>query len=209
MSLAVFAFAMFFTSSLVAKADTFPLFVSQMHVGDNNSQVRELQSFLATNPAIYSQGIVTGYFGGMTQVAVGQFQLNYNLATPGVVGPATLLKLNEVITAGYGIDISAPVINNVNIQAGNSNAIVNWTTDTSAQGKVFYSTSPLQEIDAQLNFAAPYISGPSVQSDVNYKTSQSVSVNGLSSNTTYYYVIMSTDQAGNVSVTVEGNFKTM
>lgn len=209
-SLLVFAFAMFFGLSLTASAATFAPFTSQMHPGDNNSQVQELQSLLATNSFIYPQGITSGYFGSLTQAAVGQFQLNYNLPAVGAVGPLTLAALNNVIAAGNGLDIFAPIISNVNVQSMNTtSSVVNWTTDTPAQGKVFYSSAPLQESDAQAAFTAPYISGSSVQSNGNYQNSQSVAVDGLTPNTMYYYVIMATDPAGNVSVTNQGTFLTM
>ena len=204
-----FAFVLFFGSSFIARADSFAPFTNQMHRNDNNSQVKELQLFLSTNPLIYALGTANGNFGPATQAAVGQFQLNYNLPTPGVVGPATLARLNAVIGAGNGLDIFAPIISNVNAQTSNTSVTVNWTTDTSAQGKVFYSTSPLTEVEAEASFIAPYISGTAAQSDSFFKGSQSINISGLSGNTLYYYVIMSNDQAGNVSVTNQSTFHTI
>jgi peptidoglycan hydrolase-like protein with peptidoglycan-binding domain len=68
----------------------------------SGASVRNLQTFLAENPAIYPQGEVTGYFGTLTLKAVQRFQSKYGIAKPGervygYVGPATRAKLNSLI----------------------------------------------------------------------------------------------------------------
>lgn len=78
-------------------------FTKQMQRGSQNSQVSELQTFLAQDPAIYPEGFVTGYFGAATVRAVGRFQIRYGIATAGgsgygIVGPKTRAKLNALQT---------------------------------------------------------------------------------------------------------------
>ena len=77
------------------------LLTTQMSFGAKGEQVTALQSGLATDPSIYPEGMVTGYYGSATKAAVGRFQEKYQLGTPstpgyGGVGPLTLAKFNEV-----------------------------------------------------------------------------------------------------------------
>lgn len=77
------------------------LITKQMSFGVRGEQVSTLQTKLATDPAIYPNGLVTGYYGRATKAAVGRFQEKYQLGTPstpgyGGVGPLTLVKFNEV-----------------------------------------------------------------------------------------------------------------
>lgn len=93
---------------------TFTLFVSAavfntpLYKGLRHSDVEELQKFLKNppvgGPEIYPEGLVTGYFGPLTEAAVQRFQAKYgivNSGTPettgyGRVGPLTRAKLNEL-----------------------------------------------------------------------------------------------------------------
>ena len=75
-----------------------------------NADVKRLQTLLATDSALYPEGITSGYFGSLTKAAVGRFQMKYDLVTSasdsgyGYVGPKTRAKLQEV----YGGSASAP-----------------------------------------------------------------------------------------------------
>lgn len=67
--------------------------------GSHNTQVRLLQQFLALNPEIYPEGLVTGYYGAATGMAVKRFQDKYGIAHNGdagygTVGPKTRVVLN-------------------------------------------------------------------------------------------------------------------
>lgn len=63
-----------------------------------------MQKLLASDPAIYPEGKVTGYFGPLTRRAVERFQTKYGLVSSGsptitgygLVGPKTRAKLVEV-----------------------------------------------------------------------------------------------------------------
>lgn len=80
------------------------VFTQNMAKGSRSSQVTPLQQYLARDPALYPEGIVSGYFGTLTEKAVQRFQKKYGIAssgTPsttgyGAVGPKTRAKLNEV-----------------------------------------------------------------------------------------------------------------
>lgn len=72
-----------------------PVFVfaqtsATLQVGSSGAAVTNLQNILKTNPAIYPQGLVTGYFGPATQGAIKKLQAQYSLPQTGVVDPTTL-----------------------------------------------------------------------------------------------------------------------
>ncbi|MDD5318323.1 MAG: peptidoglycan-binding protein [Candidatus Pacebacteria bacterium] len=205
---AVVAFAFVYSIALAAGA---PI-TSQMSVGSRGGDVSNLQSVLASNPKIYPEGLVTGYFGPLTQAAVTQFQVAYDLPQAGRVGPLTLAKLNGVIASGLGVDISAPVIFGVSVQNttttnGLDTVTFMWNTSEASQAKVFYSAQPLSLTESSQSFTAPFISG-SVAVDASLKTTQAVTVSGLQPHTVYYYVVESIDASGNVSVSTPATFTT-
>jgi len=74
----------------------------QLWIGMTGEDVELLQEVLATDPEVYPEGLVTGYFGSLTQNAVKRFQKLAGLEQVGVVGPKTLSKINELLTEGAG-----------------------------------------------------------------------------------------------------------
>ena len=48
-----------------------------------NGEVSKLQQFLAQDKAIYPEGLVTGYFGTLTQQAVQRWQAKYGVVSSG------------------------------------------------------------------------------------------------------------------------------
>lgn len=76
------------------------LFTRALSLGAKNSDVHELQIFLAKDKAIYPEGKVTGYFGILTKNAVKRFQKKYGIDPIGIVGPKTRARLNELMQMG-------------------------------------------------------------------------------------------------------------
>ncbi len=70
--------------------------------GMTGKDVEELQSFLKQFPDIYPEGLVTGYFGSLTENAVKKWQEQQGIDSVGIVGPKTRAKLNEVVISGGG-----------------------------------------------------------------------------------------------------------
>lgn len=76
-----------------------------MYRGSSGEDVRRLQEFLAKDRALYPEGIITGYFGTLTEKAVQRFQKKYGIVNSGdpittgfgFVGPQTLKKLNDLL----------------------------------------------------------------------------------------------------------------
>jgi len=67
-------------------------FTEFLSVGSQDAQVTALQQQL-TAEGFYS-GPITGYFGTLTEVAVGKFQAAHGIAAKGYVGPSTRAALN-------------------------------------------------------------------------------------------------------------------
>src|SRR3989344_2705642 len=86
--------------SIVASADPFP---GILKAGDSGNAVKELQLILKTDPAIYPEGITSGYYGSLTAAAVKRLQRRYRLAETGVFDEATQ---EVVIPTKTRVDIS-------------------------------------------------------------------------------------------------------
>jgi peptidoglycan hydrolase-like protein with peptidoglycan-binding domain len=188
---------------IVASADTL---YRQLQLGSSGSDVSALQTFLANDPSLYPQGIVSGYYGFLTKAAVSNFQSRNGIAAVGRVGPVTLPVLNLQMAGGVSNAASAPVITSVSTNASRNSATLTWATNELAQGVVYYSTSPLTTYE---NTNSVSVSGNTASTDSNLRTAQSVALSNLQANTTYYYLIYTTDQSGNVSVTWPSTFHTI
>ncbi len=181
--------------------------VSALDVGSRGAQVTELQEFLATNPMIYPQGLVTGYFGGLTQAAVVQFQAAFDISQVGRVGPITAAKINAIEASGLGLDTTAPGISNLSVLTTTNSATVSWSTNESSRGQVFYDVSGIQSDEATGHAQLPYVSGTLVAAN-GFAFSQSVMIPNLQSNKVYFYIVRAIDQSGNVTMTLSNSFQT-
>lgn len=190
-------------STSFASAATFIPLTSSVDVGDKSANVTNLQLFLAADQSIYPEGLVTGYYGPLTFAAVRRFQAKYGIDIVGRVGPITLAKINSLISGGAigSGDVSGPQFSSLNKVVSSNSATFSWITNENATAKIFYNTVPVTMNEGDINsvgFGAT--SGFTATNDGLARTSQQVTVTGLQSNTLYYYVIVSTDLAGNVSV---------
>ncbi len=184
-------------------------FAQQMDIGARGEHVSALQRLLATDPAVYPEGIVSGYFGPLTQRAVAQFQSFNGLPSVGRVGPLTLFKLNSLVNGGgMTLDVVAPNILSLNVSTSTSgSAVFSWMTSEPARAKVFYSTNPISMIEASSAATEPIISG-TVIADTSLKSNPVINLSNLQSATTYYYVVESIDAAGNVTILTPRVFRT-
>lgn len=182
----------------------------QLEVGSTGSDVQALQSFLAQDSSLYPQGLVTSYYGFLTKAAVSNFQSRNGISAVGRVGPVTLPVLNfqmsQGMNGGTATGGQAPVITSVSIFTNSSSATIEWNTNESAKGVVYYSSNPL--ILTEYINSVTVSNGNAAMTDMVYRTSQSVSIQNLNNNTTYYYMVYTTDQTGNVSVTWPSTFRT-
>mgnify|MGYP003423647584 CR=1 FL=1 len=185
---AVFAFVML---PLNASAEI----TTTMRLGSRSADVKELQEFLGVG----SDGI----FGLITKGAVMRYQTAHSLSADGIVGPMTRAELNgNGQTNNNG---NAPTISGAYVSSSRNNANVIWNTNTQAQGKVYYSSSPLSTYEYENSVD---VSGQVAMTDSNARTSQNVFLTNLQAGTTYYYLVYTTGQNGNVSVTWPATFMT-
>jgi peptidoglycan hydrolase-like protein with peptidoglycan-binding domain len=175
-------------------------FTRQIDLGMSGSDVTALQQFLAADPTLYPEGSVTGYFGPLTAAAVGRYQTKNGLSSVGRVGPSTLALLNGTsISVGLGSgDVSAPILGAETVVTGRTSATFTWYTNEPATANVRYG----------YNWPFLLDSAPSVTSTGGPSTYQTVTVTGLNPMSSYFYVISSTDQSGNVNQTVGKQFIT-
>jgi len=206
--LAVLLLTLFLAPSAMVTAATFVPLTAQMGIGARGTNVINLQTFLAANPSFYPEGLITGYYGNLTAAAVTRLQANYGIYAIGRVGPMTLAKINSLIALGYNSDTSAPIVNSVaTVKTGNS-ASISWATNEVTHGKIYYSSSPLQLREATGDGEPTIINAVSTAFAPNVLSSQTVTIQNLQPNTNYYYIIVVTDAAGNISVSVPGSFTT-
>jgi len=188
------------------KAQSVPI-TSTLSVGSNSSEVSRLQTFLAGDYHIYPAAIISGYFGQLTKAAVTQFQVSFGIPSIGVVGPMTRASINEILSGGLALDVTAPVIGGLSVDTNSTEAEFTLATSESTKVKVFYSTSALTSLEATGPLVKHSISGQ-VSEDTTFRTSHKVSLSGLNRNTVYFYKVEVTDRSGNVSVTELSTFKT-
>ena len=171
---------------------------SNLSLGSSGSQVTDLQIFLATDASIYPEGLVTGYFGGLTRAAVLRYQAANGISQTGTVGPISRASINSGMGNGNSsYDSDAPIISGNNVSVGKNTATVNWATSEAATGRVYYSTTwPF------------YYATALKSSDGSFNATHSLTLAGLNSNTTYHFAKESVDASGNVMWTTHKTFST-
>lgn len=196
-------------------ATVFVPLTGQLDYGQTGTNVTNLQTFLASNPSIYPQGRITGYFGPLTKSAVMNYQNAYGIAQVGIVGPQTLASINGLIAQGSGplggtlASTIAPTIYTPSVSVSRNGAVMNFITNEPTVTQVYYSFTPFQIAEAQVGFQKPTINGGSVTAKTSsYQTIQGTNLQNLLSNTLYYYIVEATDSSGNVSVTWPSSFVT-
>lgn len=179
---------------------------SQLDFGEKNADVTSLQTFFADNAAVYPSGLVTGYFGSLTRAGVIRFQSLYGIDQAGRVGPVTRDKINSLINAGgwggvVSTDVSGPQFYSVYQNQTNNSVTFTFVTNEGTTARVVYNTNPLMFNEGASNSAGfGPLGGYSASSASGLSTSHSVMLTNLQANTTYYYTVIVTDAAGNVSV---------
>lgn len=68
-----------------------------LYKGLSDEEVKEVQKFLSQFREIYPEGLLTGYYGSLTEKAVKKFQEKYGIPSTGLVGPLTREKMNEFL----------------------------------------------------------------------------------------------------------------
>ncbi|HEY4528366.1 MAG TPA: peptidoglycan-binding protein [Candidatus Paceibacterota bacterium] len=169
--------------------------------GATGDDVKQLQEFLKTIPDVYPEGLVTGYFGPLTEAAVKRWQEKQGIEAVGIVGPKTTAKLNELISQGAGRSgtippglLTAPPIQGAVVAPAvttsttsspvTSAATISTTSDTSSiSGGTVAPISPTQQTNTSVpatttttattssTSAPPNTSAPTTPSDFSMTSS--------------------------------------
>lgn len=95
-------------------------------------------------------------------------------------------------------DTAPPVFSGVAADPSETTATITWDTDESASSKVTFADEPLATA-----------STTEMVSDSTLVTSHSLELLGLTASTTYYFMLESTDEAGNTATSSEQTFMTL
>lgn len=109
-----------------------------------------------------------------------------------------LSRLQEQFRQRTGTDVVAPIITSISSSGvSSSSATVSWTTNELATSKAYYGTvSPLNLITALSAVNTTFV------------TSHSLTLVGLTSSTTYFFVAESKDAANNMATSTQQSFLT-
>jgi murein L,D-transpeptidase YcbB/YkuD len=88
--------------------------------GMTGDDIKTLQELLSTDSDVYPQGLITGYYGKLTEQAVRRLQKKLCLNEDGVVNSQTIKRINELLTEGAGSsgDHSTNATNSIHVPAG-------------------------------------------------------------------------------------------
>ncbi|MGP8330132.1 MAG: NosD domain-containing protein [Methanosarcinaceae archaeon] len=190
---------------LVMLNDTPPSGLIYLH---NITHAQTYINWTWTDPVDPEFSKVMIYLDGVFQenITSGVQCYNATLLTPGTtyeIGTMTVNTtgninqtwVNHTATTASTMDITPPIISNVeNTDPTTDSATIFWDTDENSCSVVMYGAMP----DNYTN----------EESDSALVTSHNISLTGLSENTTYYYVVNSTDASGNAGEDGEYSFTT-
>lgn len=111
-----------------------------LRTGSSGEEVKLLQKILASDPTLYPEGLVTGFFGSLTEAAVKRLQAKFKIEQVGAVGPETLARINEILTlAGVTGDVPTDLLNSrveikIEIKDGKEEVKIEIKDDNSGKG---------------------------------------------------------------------------
>lgn len=192
-------------TAFVGIHDVRAMITTQMDFGSQGSDVTELQLYLARNSDLYPSGLITGYFGPLTQSGVERFQVAQGIVsagTPGTtgygrVGPLTGARINMLMGSTVQGDVWSPLISNELVSTDRDSATISWTVLESAKSRVMYGKT----------WPFLYSTAASVSTN-GFGTAPRITITNLDANTVYYYVRESVDTSGNITWTIKDTFKT-
>lgn len=136
------------------------VFTTNLTLGSASEDVKRLQTLLASKSDLYPEGTVSGYYGKLTQAAVGRFQTTYGIAKTGesglgVFGPRTRAKFQEVF-GGVG-SVSTPTVS----VPVNPTGLFTRTLQTGSVGEDVRSLQKLlnRDIDTRIASSGPGAEG--------------------------------------------------
>ncbi len=89
----------------VQVADVHETLRTDLREGMTDDDIARVQELLASDPELYPEGYVTGYFGSLTSAALERFQARYELEVTGLLDNSTRLMLQAYLTENGKGDI--------------------------------------------------------------------------------------------------------
>lgn len=123
-----------------------PNLTRNLYKGLSHTEVSQLQKFLAEDSEIYSEGVISGYFGSLTETALKRWQTKYGIESVGILGPVTRAKIAELCKENK---IEPPLL-----------PAVKQNQPLFAPTVEFITPPPLAKEEPKINFKANGSSGP-------------------------------------------------
>lgn len=104
------------TTPIVGSSSGCPLIGRVLYLGDSGDDVTRLQQYLARDPSVYPERLITGYYGALTEAAVKRWQVKFNIVSSGTaattgygqVGPRTAATMAQHCAATGGGGVVTP-----------------------------------------------------------------------------------------------------
>ncbi len=175
----IFALSAVLPSGQVSAQAVCPSITQTLSYGQRNNEVLSLQTFLA-GQGLLGEESTSGYFGPLTQTAVSSFQSSNGLASDGVVGPTTRVKINSLCggsSASLSSGSSAMMSTN-NVSGGGGNASVNLVATSIGGGAYSLSWTSRGVTSCTSNdfYINPENVSTSGQASVNVSTAMTFSI---------------------------------
>lgn len=95
-------------TALSTRTDAMLALTQDLGLGAEGSEVELLQRILASDPELYPEGLVTGFFGPLTQAAVKRFEARYELDGDGELDVRARAVVNSMLEEGNAAGIVPP-----------------------------------------------------------------------------------------------------
>ncbi len=138
-----------------------------------------------------TSALATKHSANLTQLTASTTYYYLIVAKDKAGNVATSTEYN--FTTKQVADTQAPTLSDITATTTLSTATITWNTNESATGKMLYG-----------------VSSPTTEAtESGTHTSHSIALSGLATSTTYKYIVVSTDAAGNTSTSTEKTFLTL
>ena len=161
---------------------------STSHLADTSSPNEETESATSTSHSMLLEGLTastTYYFIIECKDESG------NVATTSELYFTTLQE-KEVVEED---DETAPVISELEVATSTEAATISWKTDEAATSKIYYATEELETASTIDEYE-----------ETDLVLTRNLELTNLSTSTTYYFYVESSDEAGNVATSSESSF---
>ncbi|HEY4488559.1 MAG TPA: peptidoglycan-binding protein, partial [Candidatus Paceibacterota bacterium] len=128
-------------------------FVRSLSRGMSGDDVRDLQELLAQDPSIFPEGLITGFFGELTERALKRFQKKHGIEAMGIFGPKTTAK---ILALFLGRELPPGIIKRLGLETSST---------TPGQGFVTLCHKPVGASPQTLVIAVPALGAHLVHGD--------------------------------------------